>query len=284
MNMVEKSLKFTKPKTTYDDTLRFTAYAWSKLLYMQSAGNTEVAGYCITETEDPLLVTDFKLIQQQCSSVKFDLDKDDMAEYQELMLDAELTIWQTCRILAHTHPGTSPNPSQDDEENFKKVFTQPDWAIMLIIAENGAIYCRLKINTAPGVEKLLKVSIDFSQNFRASDHQKWKEEYKAKVTEIKFRMTGKEKAVDDTRADLLSNMADEYEIWAENNEDLEDMDYHWNSSGEVMCWRGKDEGILYAYDPDEQKWYKDDEEIDAPEGMWAKKMVVWACENVENIL
>ncbi len=272
-----------KPRTTFGDELRFTPYAWSKLLYMQAAGDTEVAGYCVTATEDPLLVTDFILIKQQCTSVTFDLDTNDVVEYTERMIDAEIPPWACMNILAHTHPGCSPSPSTDDEDNFKRAFSHPDWAIMFIVAEDGSTYCRLKINTAPGVEKLLKVGVDFSQNFSASNHLSWNEEYEAKITKTKFRMTGKGKAVDDTHAYLLSNMADEYDRWVEDNEDIEGMDYHWNSSGEVMCWRGGDEGIWYAYDPDQQKWYKDDEEIDPPEKLWAKKMVVWAYENIEEV-
>ncbi len=269
MDIVEKSSEFANPKTTYADTLVFTAYAWSKLLYMQAIGNTEVAGYCITGTTDPLLVTDFQLIKQQCSSVTFDLDENDMAEYQESILDTGLTIWQVCRILAHTHPGNCPNPSQIDEENFRKVFTRPDWAIMLIIAENGAVYCRLKINTAPGVEKLFKVEIDFNQDFPASNHSEWEAEYKSKVTEEKFSTTP---------VDYCLNNA----FWQDTKE-IEDNCY-FESTGEVTYWHEEEE-VWYNYDPIERKWYKENEagglhlEIPMPTQPWAQQVVAWADKN-----
>lgn len=275
MDIVEKSSEFANPKTTYADTLVFTPYAWSKLLYMQAIGNTEVAGYCITGTTDPLLVTDFRLIKQQCSSATFDLDENDMAEYQESILDTGLTIWQVCRILAHTHPGNCPNPSQTDEENFRKVFTRPDWAIMLIIAENGAVYCRLKINTAPGVEKLLKVEIDFNQNFSASNHSEWEEEYNSKVTAEKFS-TAATIGIDSLLADYPEDA-----VWQNNDKICVEDNCFVETTGEVTYWHDT-EGVWYNYDPNKRKWSKEDVfggpslDIPAPTQPWAQQVIRWA--------
>lgn len=284
MNIVEKSLEFAKPKTTYADTLRFTAYAWSKFLHIQAIGNTEIAGYCITETTDPLLVTDFRLIKQQCSSVTFDLDENDIAEYQESMLDTGLTVWQACRILAHSHPGNCPNPSQTDEENFRKVFTSPDWAIMLIVADNGTTYCRLKVNVGPGVEKLLKVKVDFSHPFKASDEKSWDEEYKAKVTERKFLMTGIE-GIDLNDEPLWNSIEDTpkkcfEDEWLESQIDQEEIDCFWDGNGDVNYW-DDDEDVWYLFDPITTKWlmYDDEEnvfEISRPNRSWASKVIEWA--------
>lgn len=194
---MSKTEEFMKPKPSYSDTLRISPFAFAKMVFWRDCGNTEVAAYATTETNDPLLITDFRLIKQQCSSVTFDLDIKDLAEDVERTLDDGLCPWMTHNILCHSHPGNSPDPSGTDETNFAKAFSHPDWAVMLIIAKNNSMYCRLKLNTGPGVEKLLKVQVDFSQDFMASDRTKWKTEYELKVTKQVFQTTGQFPKLDD---------------------------------------------------------------------------------------
>ncbi|MCK5605030.1 Mov34/MPN/PAD-1 family protein, partial [Candidatus Pacearchaeota archaeon] len=189
--------QFMSPKTTFGDELRFAPDAYAKLIWMRDRGPTEVAGYCTTATEDPLLVTDLRLIKQKCNDVHFELDPDDTVEDVERTLDMGLSPWATHNILCHSHPGNSPKPSGNDEDNFQKAFSRPNWAIMLIIAKNGSTYCRLKMNTAPGVEKLLKVTVDWSVPFGASDTKAWEEEYKAKVVVEEFDIVSHKIAVDE---------------------------------------------------------------------------------------
>ena len=295
--------EFINHKTTFGTTLRFTPYSYAKLLYMQAMGDTEVAGYCITGTDDPLLVTDFKLIKQQCTSVEFDLDKDDMAEYQEAMTDEGLAVWQSSRILAHTHPGNSPNPSLVEEENFKRSFTIPDWAIMFIIADSGDTYCRMKINVGPGVVKEMDVVIDWSIPFGGSDVVSWASEYEDKVTEMKFRMTGNEK--------LSSIQSDGYveQVWPEQLEDEwhdmasdakrdgllttnknrfenltgDELEIFWERDG-LMVW-DDDDNDYYYYCPVDRLWFIDgianppgirSDELDKP---WVGDALAWAEKN-----
>lgn len=284
-NAVPKVQEFVKPKTTYSDTLRFSPYAWAKLLFMQSSGPTEVAGFCITGTDDPLLVTDFKLIKQYCTAASFDFDEGSLADYQELMTDAGVELWKCCRILAHTHP-CGPSPSEIDEKNFRKVFSSPDWAIMFIVGDNGEVYCRLKINVAPGVEKLLKVRVDFVVPFYESNHDAWKKEYADNVfAPPKLCVTGKENIMDSSCYGPLwwDDHEDSWKHLSQIEEEAEDFDCFWDDSGMVAYW---DEGdaIWYGYDPDNFQWYMEDENygqsqmkpISRPNEPWAIKVVSWA--------
>ncbi len=294
--------EFLAPTITYGDTLRFTAYAYAKLLWMRDRGDTEVAGYCVTGTSDPLLVTDFKLIKQKCTGVTFDLDTNDLAEYQDSMLDANLAVWQSARILAHTHPGFSPEPSGVDEENFRKAFSSSDWAIMLIISESGATYCRMKMNVGPGVEKQLKVQVDFSQDFPVSNHSEWNAEYKDNVTvEPTFRMTGKELRA--TQSAFSPNNLNEHPWWdnleqeavgfapnqqLEEQEDETEFDCFWDINGDVVYWN-EEESTFYTYDPLNHLWHKDSDEdngtiekIEMPQEPWVEKVVEWANENADD--
>ena len=291
-----------EPEMTFSDELRFTPYAWAKLIYMRDKGKTEVAGYGITETKDPLLITNFILIKQECTSVSFDFNPEDGVEYMERMMDKGLMPWQYSNILIHTHPGDSPNPSGTDEDNFKGAFTHPHWAIMVIVADSGKTYCRLKLNVGPGVTKKLRVSIEYNVYFSGTDIESWEEEYKSNVTEINFLMTGIEniKQYDHTH---FSNQDDpmwwdeekqefiplnETEQEFHNNakytdlslEELEDLDCCWDSDGNVCYWG---EGECHVYDPVKEKWYTDDSnnetneiEIEEPKQLWAKKVIAWA--------
>lgn len=292
------SSDIVKPKTTFGDTIRFTPYAWKKLLYMRDCGDTEVAGYGVTGTDDPLLVTDFVLIKQECTSVTFDLDPGDGAEFMETMMDQGLMPWQCSNILIHTHPGNSSSPSPTDEDNFKEAFSHPDWAIMFIIAQDNSSYCRLKINAGPGAVKHLKTAIDWNTTFGGTDTQAWDNEYGSKVSEAlpMFGMTGLEGLAENAASFQGSTWwDDEHKKWIDFDElekaqmaeedaqdsNLEDIDCHWNEDGDVEYWSEIEED-WYVYDPIKGRWYKvdDDNKVMAadkpPTGSGA--VVEWATE------
>jgi len=288
--MEKQSPEFIRPKTTYGDTLRFTAYAYAKLLWMRDRGDTEVAGYATTATNDPLLVTDFRLAKQKCTGASFELDPDDLVDDVECTLDAGLAPWQTHNILCHTHPGNSASPSGMDEENFKNAFTAPDWAIMFIIAEGGEIYCRLKFNIGPGGTKNLKVSVDFGQEFKGSEHELWEREYQEKVSRAKttFHMTGKESVSVNSfwlnkefEAIVSNDNKDDFPAMPIEDDELEDLDCHWSFDGNVEYWDDQT-GEWYLYDPIGKKWFvlddNDDKatEVDMSKNKAAALVVKWA--------
>jgi hypothetical protein len=281
MNTTEE---FLKPKMTFGDTLKFTAYAYAKLLYIRDRGNTEVAGYCVTATEDPLLVTDFILIKQQCTSATFDLDPEDGVEYMERMMDAGLPPWAFSNILCHTHPpGCSPHPSDTDEINFKKAFSHPNWAIMLIIAENSAAYCRLKINIGPGIIRELQIAIDWSIPFEKSDMESWKIEYESKVTEkvtqVKEVIGAFPKSDDPLWRDKDDKKWVGFHHVQQSDTELEELECWWNGDGDAQYWDEEDD-TWYTYDPVGQQWYIDEDnelvtKIETPKKPWAEQVVAW---------
>jgi len=277
-----------KPQTTFGDTLKFSPYVFAKLIWMRDRGNTEVAGYGITETEDPLLVTDFKLIKQVCTVASFDFDPEDGAEFMEQMADTGLMPWQYSNLLLHSHPGNSPNPSTTDETNFVKSFSHPHWAIMFIIADGGDIYCRLKANVGPGIVRELKISVDWSVPFLGSDVEKWKEEYEAKVSKKTFRMTGKEGVASKSDTDFTvyddPMWKDEHIDWAAKQiEELDDKlrpnkfderNCCWDSDGCVEYFI--DDDWWYQYDPISHKWCEEGIEIGIPHKPFVSGVIAWA--------
>lgn len=303
---MKKTDEFMKPEITYGDTLRFTPYAYAKLLWMRNRGDTEIAGYCVTGTKDPLFVTDFKLVKQRCTSVSFDLDPEDGAEFMEQMVDEGWMPWQFQRILVHSHPGNSPQPSGTDEKNFVAAFSRPDWAIMLIIAENGETYCRLKFNIGPGGTQMLKIEVDFSKQFPPSDHGVWEKEYEDKVKKLTFSTTGKEEET----STVFDNL-DDFPFWGlnepqpgvesedglyksvlggnrENHEYCpRDIDCFWDANGNVAYWDEESTAWFY-YNPIKRTWYQDGLEVDneiieiaPPNEHWVTQIVLWANEYAE---
>lgn len=298
--------EFMKPKMTFEDHLKFTPYAWAKLIWMRDRGDTEVAGYGITATEDPLLVTDFVLVKQECTGASFEFDDDDAVEFMERMTDAGLPPWAYANILIHTHPGDSPSPSGTDEKNFVKAFSHPNWAIMFIIAQGGETYCRLKINVGPGAIKTIGVAIDWTVPFGGTDATAWETEYKAKVAKRKFRVTGKEytafRDTDYFPTNKHENPNDplwwssEYDEWTTQQEELDrqiateseegyqldKIDCYWDVNDNLFCWDDEDE-LWYSYDPIQRQWYvkdlnRNDElvQIMPPNKHWVEQVVLLA--------
>ena len=269
---MEKEQEFCNPRLTFEKQLRLTPYAWAKLMWMRDKGDTEVAGYCVTGTSDPLLVTDFVLIKQECTIMTFDLDSEDIVEYTDRMMDEGLAPWQCMNILAHTHPGNSTDPSGVDEENFEKAFSHPNWAIMLIVGMDGSAYCRLKMNTGPGTISLLDVVIEYGVQFSGSNPEEWEKEYKAKVTKkASFYMTGtegkgKRRLIPD--APLLDVFEEELGATRARIGDMERQHADLVGSGNSSEWWDDAECMWRTVSPEEKQKLEYEERINEMDCWW----------------
>lgn len=163
-------------------TLQFTPYAFAKLRYLRDLEDSEISGFGVTETKDPLLVTDFKLIEQECSPAHTELDDTAVNNYMMDMFDKGFEPNQCMRIWIHTHPKMDPKPSQQDEKTCREVLCDSDWAVMYIINSDDEEYARLIFNVGPKGRMELDTEINWNIEFPASDFKAWKEEFDEKVT------------------------------------------------------------------------------------------------------
>lgn len=164
--------------------LRFTPYAWAKLLFLRDVGPTEVGGFGISAADDLLLVTDIELVRQSCTYVSVQFDDESVADFFDRQIDAGGAPQEFGRIWVHTHPGDSPRPSMTDEETFRHAFGAADWSIMFILAMGGQAYARLNFSAGPGGNLQLPVAVDFEPEFAAPDHDAWREEYDRHVIDV----------------------------------------------------------------------------------------------------
>ena len=166
--------------------LRFTPYAYAKIQYMRDKGDTEVAGYGICE-RDPLLITDFRMVKQECSAAFVEMDGESFLDVMEEYAAKGLKMEQVGRIWIHTHPGNSAKPSGTDEKTFKDLWGNCSWSVMAILANGGDTYARLQYQTKPPeflgfkslATEILTWAIDYSEDFQASDKEAWDAEYQA---------------------------------------------------------------------------------------------------------
>ena len=167
----------TRPRKNLGPTLRFSPWAWAKLLFLRDLGPTEVGGFAISDAQDLLYLEDFVLIRQECSPVTVAFDDDAVAEFFDAQIDAGRRPAQFGRVWVHSHPGTSATPSRVDEETFARVFERCDWAVMAILAQGGQTFARLQFHTGPGGSLQIPVTVDWSRPFAASDWPGWNQEY-----------------------------------------------------------------------------------------------------------
>lgn len=179
--------------------LRFTPDAWAKLEFLRDLGPTEVGGFGITALDDLLLVHDVKLMRQSCTATRVTFDDAAVADFFDEQIDAGLRPEQFARVWLHTHPAGCARPSQRDERTFARAFGNCDWSVMGIVARPSphrrwlrgtrrsrrrsiiyrqtAVYARLRLNVGPGGSLRIPVVVDFSQEFKASEHAAWRDEY-----------------------------------------------------------------------------------------------------------
>ena len=181
---ITKQRRLKQWRKRKEPVLRFTPYAWSKLLWFRDRGDTEIGGFAICNANDLLLVEDFVTCTQSTSAVTVGFDDESVADFFEQQVDAGLEPRQFLRIWCHTHPGDSADPSGTDEETFDRVFGQCDWAVMFILARGGETYSRLRFNTGPGSDVLIPVQIEYGAEFAGSDPESWQVEYDMNIQAI----------------------------------------------------------------------------------------------------
>jgi proteasome lid subunit RPN8/RPN11 len=162
-------------------TLRLTPTAWAKLLYLRDAGPTEIGGFGISATGEPLLLEDVRLVRQRCDWASVAFEDESVADLFDEQIDLGRRPEEFARIWVHTHPGESPSPSATDEETFARVFGGCDWGVMFILAKGGRSYARLRFGVGPGGALEIPVEVDFTAEFSASDREAWAAEYAACV-------------------------------------------------------------------------------------------------------
>ena len=158
-------------------TIRFTPYAWAKLLFLRDCGDTEVSAFAVSAADDLLRIEDVRLVRQQCTPAST-LFTDDAVDDLQIELQPTLHQSDQCgRIWIHTHPGECAEPSAMDEETFEQSFGDVDWSLMFILAANGEVYARLQLHRPPACSRRLNVEVDYSREFRPSDFPGWQAEY-----------------------------------------------------------------------------------------------------------
>ncbi len=176
------TLPAPKPKT-----LRFSPTAWAKLIYLRDIGDTEVGGFGIAPSDDPTFVEDVRLVRQTCSWAHVKFDDESVADFFDDQVDEGKRPEQFARVWIHTHPGQCPRPSGTDELTFERVFGQADWAVMFVLAREGAAYARLRFNVGPGADVELSTEIDFTRQFEGSDRENWRREFDENVFDEMLR-------------------------------------------------------------------------------------------------
>lgn len=161
--------------------LRFTPYAWAKLLFLRDLGGTEIGAFGITPANDLLLVEDVQLVQQHCTPTSVVFDDDSVADFFDGQVDLGRRPEQFGRIWLHTHPCNSAQPSSTDEETFARCFGRADWTVMFILARGGETYARLRFNVGPGGDLEIGTNVDFTLPFAASQQDAWAKEYEDNV-------------------------------------------------------------------------------------------------------
>jgi hypothetical protein len=142
--------------------LVFSPYAWLKLLYFLQAGDTEVGGFGLSDSLNPLYVQDVLTVRQSVTSVHVSFDDDAVADHFDHCLDLGIPPSRCGRIWWHTHPGSDPDPSLLDERTFARVFGSCDWAVMFILSRTQRTYARLSFGAGPGGEMPLEVAVDWA--------------------------------------------------------------------------------------------------------------------------
>ena len=173
--------------------LRFSPYAWAKLLYFRDKGKTEIGGFGITDANDLLYIIDFITVKQNVTSISVSFDDNAVADFFDSQVDLGRKPEQFARIWVHSHPGDSPDPSLTDETTFKRVFGSCQWAIMFILAQDDSVHASLSFNTGPRTEIMLQVKVDYTREFNGTEIDQWDKEFQDNINPMVFTISNDKK-------------------------------------------------------------------------------------------
>jgi len=179
--MKKNQLKKRAERALRRPSLRFSPYAWGKLLFLRDRGETEFGGFGLAAADDPLWIHDILTVRQQTTVTTVAFDDAAVADLFDELVDQGLKPEQFGRVWIHTHPGNCPLPSSVDEATFRRVFGRTDWSVMAIVARNDASYARLSFHVGPGGALEIPVWVDYGQPFAGTDVSAWEQEYVANV-------------------------------------------------------------------------------------------------------
>lgn len=168
------------PTIESSPTLRFSPYAWAKLIWLRDRGQTEITGFGLGGEQDPLRIEDVILLTQVTTSASVEFEDDAIAEMCDRARAAGIAVNRFRKISIHTHPGNSPTPSSTDETAYKDYFIDHDWSILFILARGGDWYARYRVGRPVPVQMALDVRIDYQGDTRAVDdaaRADWDQEY-----------------------------------------------------------------------------------------------------------
>ncbi|MAG93387.1 MAG: hypothetical protein CMJ48_06520 [Planctomycetaceae bacterium] len=157
--------------------LRFSPYAYAKLIWFRDRGPTEIGGFGISAADDLFLVEDFVTVNQDACPVSVAFHDEDVADHFDRQVDRGRKPEQFGRIWLHTHPGNSALPSSTDKETFGRAFGRCAWTVMALLARGGQTYGRLRMATGPGVACRVGLEVEYANPFHGTDFDAWEDEY-----------------------------------------------------------------------------------------------------------
>lgn len=214
---------------------RFTPVAFQKLKFFMDFGKTEVSGFGITDPDDPLLIIDFHLVKQTCTSVTTEMEELD--QYLIDRINEGHTPKDCFRVWIHTHPGSSPNPSGTDIATLEELLGRHQWFVMLILAQEGLNWHgEIGYSVGPEMERyIVDIGLDWDYPIdEIVDFEELEAEYNAKV---KTKKSQPVKVSADNAAGYFSSkkkfdanyeqIAWDENLWGryEKNNDDDDIDY-----------------------------------------------------------
>lgn len=187
-----RSDAYSNPLAATRPELIFSPHAWLKWQLMCHSGDTEVAGFGLSNPHHPLYLDDILVVRQRASNVTVSIDDDAVADLFDDMTDRGIPPNRFARIWLHTHPNESVIPSSVDEATFIRCFGHCDWAVMSILGRTGRTYARLRFDSGPGMQQEIPSRVDWSAWPALMPElplrlDEWQEEYDTHIQKVEFR-------------------------------------------------------------------------------------------------
>ncbi len=270
-SLSEKSSSLWLPEKPRIAALRFSPYAWAKFKYLRDKGSTEVAAFGIGLHDDPLAIIDIVAVEQQATAVTAEFDDIAVSNFFEDQVGLGRKPHQFARIWLHTHPGNCATPSGVDEATFTRVFGACDWAVMAVLACGGDLSARLRYNTGIRAEFQIKIEIDYSLEFEASNHEAWDLEYEKNVhREVFVSSFGRSGAQFPSNGAFHGHMPGRT-MW-DDNQDWKQLYEHDDSYTQITSPRSRGIGAARMAEDDESNYDWDEQTApnsdDSPDTWW----------------
>ena len=161
--------------------LQFSSHAWAKCAFFQDYSPGDVVAVGVSRSENPLIVDDVKLVNQEIIGATCFPKSDPRSILPQANIKSKSQSNQFDQVLIEIQSDDSAIPDKRIERWFKRYHHGSDCYITCVIGSNKTLHRWLNTNAGPVCSLEMLWPTQIPPSFREYDFNEWRSEFESNV-------------------------------------------------------------------------------------------------------